>query len=166
MKISLPLKLGIAVVVFFALVFGALFAYRPVRQAWLVSRLRSNDPAVSEGAAKRLAAEGVKIIPLLKNWLESENPAHAKNACRVTAKITGDEWKELTGQLNAVLDGKPSKLTDAASAVFFAHNKVRWKVTEVFEDSPARNRNILCYLLTYYHSSEETEEDDEEAGVI
>ncbi|MHC4664134.1 MAG: ankyrin repeat domain-containing protein [Planctomycetota bacterium] len=65
MKLSLNLMLGIAVVLFFGLLFAGLLMYRPLKMRWYISKLTSDDAKVQVDVINRLLGmgeEGEKIL--------------------------------------------------------------------------------------------------------
>jgi HEAT repeat protein len=163
MKLSLPLKLGIAVVAAFALLIISLSIYRPLRFRWLQSRLQSADAGVREKTIKSIASEGSKAIPYIRRWLMSENNALGTGSCRALAEMKGDTWKAALKELERILDGPPSELTDTVASILEkepstwiynrspGHAEIEWKK---YKKHPARRRNILCYILSHCKEKE------------
>ncbi|MHC4661538.1 MAG: hypothetical protein ACYS8W_07595 [Planctomycetota bacterium] len=58
MKLSLPLKLGIGVIILFALTIAACLLYKPLRLRWYESKLDSEDLKIRKFAVEKLLTLG------------------------------------------------------------------------------------------------------------
>ncbi|TET35635.1 MAG: hypothetical protein E3J72_10835 [Planctomycetota bacterium] len=153
MKLSLPLKLTIFIVLLFAAVIATCMLWTPVRYMRYRSHLRSDDKTVRANAVKKVAAEGLKAIPYVRRWLISYDEKLTHWACLALDRMEGDLWEKALPELESILKGNPSKLTDAASVVACraipAYREgmgpeMRWKY---FSKQKAAKRNICIYLL-------------------
>jgi HEAT repeat protein len=164
MKLSIPFKLGIGVVLLFAVLIAAMFAYQPLRYRWLKSQLLSDNPKTREQAIKTLAADGKRAIPHLRRWLMSKNDKLVTTSCGVLEKIKGNFWKEALPELQKVLEGSHSDKTDAAASLI-TEKKYGYEYCMCgcsgpmwirFRDNTAVQRNICIYLM---NKDEDTDED-------
>ncbi|TET37717.1 MAG: HEAT repeat domain-containing protein [Planctomycetota bacterium] len=153
-KISrLPLKLGIGVVLLFAVVITICLLWTPLHYKLLESRLKSSDAAVQEKAVHDVTANGVAAIPHIRRWLKSGNERLVINACKISGNMKGDVWQLALPELEEILQGRPSNKTLAAARVVFEKKhacelslgyRLTWKN---FEDEIRIKRNIIFYLL-------------------
>ncbi|TET36008.1 MAG: HEAT repeat domain-containing protein [Planctomycetota bacterium] len=166
MKISLPLKLGILIVALFGVVIAGMFLYQPMRYSYLKSRLLSDEPMERDAAIRTLAAEGEKVLPILRRWLKSGDARLVGNTCLVLINQEGDYWKALLPELEELLDGPVSDITGAAAGLLIAKN-FQWE--EKYEENSHRiARFIVCKLenMETYQPEPEDEEDSEYARII
>jgi len=149
MKIGLPMKLGLGVILLFAVVMAAALSYMPLRYKWISSQLMSNDPALQKKAASSIKSDGVRAVPHLEDWLESGNDRLVIATCRALGEVDQDILKKFDKVLDRLLDGKPSPLTDAAAAVFEQRTN-DWM--NRYDNDTVRTRNMYCYRLRYHMS--------------
>ncbi|TET35273.1 MAG: hypothetical protein E3J72_11490 [Planctomycetota bacterium] len=71
MKLSLPVKLTIFVILLFAAVILSMYLYNPISFWRHKQRLCSKEESVREKAANSIVSEGEKSIPYIVEWIES-----------------------------------------------------------------------------------------------
>ncbi|MHC4663717.1 MAG: HEAT repeat domain-containing protein [Planctomycetota bacterium] len=141
---TLPVKLGIFVVLLFAVVIAGIFLYRPLRYAYLKSQMMSENEETRDKAIETLAAEGPKAVPSIREWLSTGEEKLVIGACGILEETEGDAWKEVQTELWQVLDGPVSDMTSAAAGLLIA-NKFDWE--EIYEDNPRIRARFLFYEL-------------------
>jgi HEAT repeat protein len=157
MKLNLPLKLAIGIVVVFGLLFIGMALYLPVWYKVQKWRLKSDNPTTRKAAAITLAAEGKRAIPHIKKWLQSGNDRLVISACCVLEKMKDETWQDALCELEKILDGSLSEKTSAAAKVVFEKGyacnlkysgvrlKLNWKH---FKQKKRIKRNICSYILS------------------
>ncbi|MHC4662997.1 MAG: hypothetical protein ACYS8W_15050 [Planctomycetota bacterium] len=146
MKAGFSVKLAAAVIWLFVIVLGFMVAYRPLKYRFLWRDLNSKDAAVRAKAAKKMASEGKKAVPYLREWLESGDPHQINTALFVADELPGKLWRSLIPQIGEVLDGPPSEITDTA-ADFLEDKAFAWNTR--YAGKTARLRNMYCHTLRY-----------------
>ncbi|MHC4661292.1 MAG: HEAT repeat domain-containing protein [Planctomycetota bacterium] len=97
MKLSLPLKLGICVILLFGAVIAACLLWTPLRFSYYRNKLVSDDPAGQVAARKFILERKKKALPYVRSWL-----ATGDNRLLSAAMDLLDEMGE-----NAWYDAKP-----------------------------------------------------------
>jgi hypothetical protein len=146
MKIGLPLKLAIGIVVVFGLLFTGMALYRPFMFRYHTWRLKSSDPAVREATVRTLAVKGKAALPYVRKWLASENDVLIEGALSVIEKMPADTWTKALGDLETVLEGPVSRHTDHAVKILINH-KFPWKST--YKNNPSILASFYSYYLLY-----------------
>ncbi|TET37277.1 MAG: HEAT repeat domain-containing protein [Planctomycetota bacterium] len=149
MKIGLPLKLGLGVILLFAVMLAFVFSYKPLHYRWLESMLMSSEASEREKAFASIRSDGPTATPYLERWLESENDKLFLAACRILVKVNPDILDKYHARLHRLVNGKPSPFTDDAAAAI-DHRVSDWM--DRYDDDPARQRNMYCYRLKYHES--------------
>jgi HEAT repeat protein len=143
-KLSLPLKLGMLVLVLFGLVIAGIFLYRPVRFYRMRLKLESGSPADRSAAIQTLAAERKKAFPYLRDWICSGNDTLTAGSIDTLAEMKDSEWTSFMTDIKQVLDGSLSEATDSAAALLIM-KEYDWKTA--FRNHPTRMRNVSCRIL-------------------
>ncbi|MHC4661979.1 MAG: HEAT repeat domain-containing protein [Planctomycetota bacterium] len=153
MRIGLSLKLGIVVVAVFGIVMAGIFVYRPLKYARLKAKLVSEDAAEREAAVRTLADEGKRCITYLNRWLESQDNNLVIQACEVLKSTSTAVRKKSVSRLQSLLDGPPSRVTDA---VFYVILRDCEYVKDCLKycTNPERQRNFYCFVLRYPDNSQ------------
>jgi hypothetical protein len=146
MKISLPVKLGIAVVLLFAIVIAGFLLYQPIRYNWLKGQLLSEDNGKVDEAVKTLAAEPKRSVPHLRKWLLSGKEKLVINSCRVLGLLKKEQWEQAMPELKSVFKGPPSEFTDKISKALIGDDS-RW--CNLFDRKSEYWTNFLCYYLIH-----------------
>jgi HEAT repeat protein len=167
MKIGLPLKLGIGIVVVFGALLLGMALYWPLWYRVQGSRLESADAAVRETAIDALADKGKYAIPHIRKWLGYSSDARITGACRVLEKMENDLWENALVELERILDSAHSVKTDAVVMIFFL-KKHGFRLDDdeeeilfnTYKANPLRQKNILLGILF-----KSTDEDFREAAI-
>ncbi|MHC4660620.1 MAG: HEAT repeat domain-containing protein [Planctomycetota bacterium] len=153
MKISLPLKLGIFVILVFAAVVSGMLLYQPLRYAWLESRLLSKDDEQRNKAIKTVSEDGKKAIPHLRRWLKSDDDALIIATCRIIEAGPEETKKTLRPELDAILREAPSKRTDTVITILYGKNLsgenyyTIWQPLLMSMKDARIRRNICIYII-------------------
>jgi HEAT repeat protein len=153
MKLGLPLKLAIGIVVVFGLLLAGMALYMPFWYRYQLYQLRSDDPGKRTAAAKAVAARGKAAMPYIKEWLKSEGDKTFTGACLVLEKMEGDTWRQAVNEIDRILNGSQSKKTDAAARLVYkkryilpiCHTGFSWKH---YSEQPNARRNICIYIIS------------------
>ncbi|MHC4662710.1 MAG: hypothetical protein ACYS8W_13600 [Planctomycetota bacterium] len=153
MKLSLPLKLGIFVVLLFGIVIAACFVWKPMKYGWLKSQLLSADSGDRNNAIEKLSKEGGAAVPYIRDWLRSGDARLIAGACGALEKMEQPVWQQVLPELEAILSGSDPEAVRAAAAVAF-HRKHIWHRSEgntlawhsCWKSDTAR-KNLCLYVL-------------------
>jgi HEAT repeat protein len=163
MQDSLPLKLGISILVVFGLLLAGMALYMPFWYRYQLRQLRSDHAGERGAAAEAIAARGKGAMPYIKEWLRSGGDKTAAGACLVLEKMDGSAWKDALEELEKILDHARSEKTDAVAMLFlkkkygvvlkqyemyFSSYKYDNKFTFYkYDNKSLRKKNILlCFL--------------------
>ncbi|TET37713.1 MAG: HEAT repeat domain-containing protein [Planctomycetota bacterium] len=142
MRIRTVCIIVVAAVILLAGAVITAFLYQPVRYNLHESRLKSPEKVIRDYAANQVGADGEKAIPYLKKWLKSDNELLVKGSCRALAEMNDKAWKQCLPELEKILSGEDSELTDHAAQAIARHDE-NWQ--EKYKDNPAIIRNIDTY---------------------
>ncbi|TET39402.1 MAG: ankyrin repeat domain-containing protein [Planctomycetota bacterium] len=138
MKLSLPLKLGIGVVLLFAAVIASCLLWTPMRIRNYTFLYRSEDNKQCAAGINKLLSIGVKGEAELKNLLHKEWPLTGKRIAVVDSLVSfGDKGKEIIAD---VLPGG-----DAEAEFLFRE----WKK---LENDEACGQSYRCPILKVFKS--------------
>jgi HEAT repeat protein len=154
MKLGLPLKLAIGIVIVFGLLLAGMALYMPFWYRYRLYQLRSDDASKRETAADAIAARGKSAMPYIKEWLRSRGDKTVAGACLVLEKMEGETWKDTLDLLEPMLDYARSEKTDAVTILFFAR-KYAFELDpdesqiefNQYKNKPVRRRNILFGII-------------------
>jgi HEAT repeat protein len=154
MQDSLPLRLGISLIVVFGLLFTGMALYMPFWYRYQLWQLRSANPDGRDAAAEAVAACGKAAMPRIKEWLKSKSDRTVAGACLVLEKMEDDTWEDALEILEPMLDHARSEKTDAVAILFFEKKYAvqieQWSYRydfDKYDDKPIRQKNmLLCYL--------------------
>jgi HEAT repeat protein len=163
MKLGLPLKLAIGIIVVFGLLLAGMALYMPFWYRYRLYQLRSDDAGKRETASDAVAIRGKSAMPYIKEWLKSKGDKTFAGACLVLEKMEGETWKQALPELERVLEGHPSDKTNAAAELVFdkeydctyvmeyhrgrgreCPSELKWKH---YSNEPAIKRNICIFIL-------------------
>jgi hypothetical protein len=151
---NLHLKLGIGIIVVFGALIAGFYLHEPLWfkiQEW---RLVSDNVLTREAAAKSVADKGGPARPYIEKWLGLSSPLLVASACEVLKNTEGDFWKDYIEQLEKILGGPPSAMTDAVAALMLhhgfkqthdGHGNTKYSFLSD-KNLDAKKRNIFIYL--------------------
>ncbi|TET36123.1 MAG: HEAT repeat domain-containing protein [Planctomycetota bacterium] len=170
MKVGLPLKLGIAVVLLFTFVIALCLLWTPVRYARLRFQLLSGKENERQSAVSVLVKEGIKSLPFITDLLNSNDDKLRIIACEVLQKVKPEVRKPAMQPVYKILEEPYSEVTDAAVKVLLANGDLNNLIEAALNmgtaylefgilnlekwDSKAARRNILCYFLIAHEGVE------------
>jgi len=117
---SLPLKLGIAVVLLFAAVIAGLFLYHPIRYWRFEQKLQSQDINTYISTVQSVAAERERAIPYIHTWLKTRNKRLVGSAIIILTQMDNEvirndfeEFQELIAKTTSILPDPSSPIEPA-----------------------------------------------------
>lgn len=153
----MPLKLGlnailaIGIVIVFGLILAGYYCYDPILFKWYSWNFCSGDKSEIRSVAAAVAAKNKSAVPYIRKWLDSEDKRLILGACMVLENMEYDASAEFIPQMERLLSGPPSEITEAAIRVLekykfpFAEKGYLWIDKETMP--VAWVRNYLIHVL-------------------
>jgi HEAT repeat protein len=146
MRLNFHLKLGIGIIVVFGLLLAGYYVYEPLWfkvQKW---RLVSEDAAARKDAVSALAGKCGRALPYLCKWLKSRDEKLLTGCCQALRDMEGSAWEDALPELERILYGRLSPVTDAAAEVLVKHPFIK---KHYYKSDFIRRRNVAAYIIRH-----------------